>query len=127
MESEGKPSGDRLSELTAKRLSLAPEVAWYKFREGLPVYDRKRESESLARLVNQGKTMGLPSGRVKTFFTAQMAASRSVQKKLITEWKMGGQLPTAPPRDLVKGIRPEMDRLNSEILIELARTLRRGN
>ncbi len=109
-----------LVELTTTRLLLAREVAWIKFRDGLPVLDRQREAESLARVVALGVGQGLPPNQVRRFFRAQMAASRAYQSHLISQWNKGGPLPLLPPRNLAQDIRPEIDNLNRQILTQLA-------
>ncbi len=114
------PAQARLVELTTTRLELAQEVAWIKFRDGLPVLDRKREAESLARVVALGVEQGLSAKNVQRFFQAQMAASRAYQSHLISRWKDGGALPLLPPRNLAQDIRPEIDELNRQILTQLA-------
>jgi chorismate mutase len=120
------PAEARLAELTTARLTLAREVAWIKFRNGLPVLDRERESESLTKVVALGVGQGLNANDVQQFFEAQMTASRVYQSYLISRWKDGGALPLLPPRDLVSGIRPEIDDLNRELLAQLALTGPRG-
>ncbi|MEX1118392.1 MAG: gamma subclass chorismate mutase AroQ [Terrimicrobiaceae bacterium] len=114
------PAQAELVNLTTTRLELAREVAWIKFRDGLPVLDRKRESESLDRVVALGVEQGLSAKFVQRFFQAQMAASRAYQSRLISQWKDGGPLPLLPPRSLTQDIRPEIDSLNRQILAQLA-------
>lgn len=110
----------RLVELTADRLELARDVAWYKYREGLPVQDRKREKESLRALVAMGREQGLSSATVARYFRAQMKASRMLQAYLIAGWQAGSPSPTARPRSLEGSIRPQIDEYNRGILNELA-------
>ncbi|GAB4179728.1 MAG: hypothetical protein Fur0032_20480 [Terrimicrobiaceae bacterium] len=107
-------------ELTADRLELAREVAWYKYREGLPVLDRKREKESLRALVALGRERGLSSASVSGYFRAQMKASRMLQSYLIAGWQAGSPVPSSRPRSLAGSIRPEIDACNRGILDELA-------
>ena len=114
------PAQARLVDLTTTRLALAREVAWVKFRDGLPVLDRQREAESLARVVALGVEQGLNAKRIERFFQAQMAASRDYQSHLISAWNDGGPLPLLPPRNLAQDIRPEIDNLNRQILTQLA-------
>lgn len=110
----------RLVELTADRLEVAREVAWYKYREGLPVLDRKREKESLKALVSMGREQGIAPSRVAGYFRAQMKASRMLQSYLIAGWQAGSPVPTAKPRSLEGSIRPQIDEYNRGILQELA-------
>jgi chorismate mutase-like protein len=113
------PAEARLVELTTARLALASEVAWIKFRNDLPVMDRQRENESLTKVVAAGVGQGLNADDTQRFFQAQMTASRVYQSYLISRWKDGRALPLLPPRDLIGGIRPEIDHLNLQILAQL--------
>lgn len=110
------PAREALAVAMTRRLGLAGEVAWYKYREGLPVADRRRESELLEAAVARGRALDLSERRVRRYFEAQMRASRIYQRTLLSQWRRGGDLPATPPRDLLRGIRPEIGRLNEEIL-----------
>jgi chorismate mutase len=99
-----------------QRLELAREVAWSKQHTGAPVLDSQREAESLAAIQQQAKTVGLPAGRIKALFAAQMAASRQVQTELLAAWAAGATPPATPPLDLRREIRPRLDVLNQQIL-----------
>lgn len=116
------PPQARLVEYTAQRLELAREVAWFKYREGQPVKDRRREKERLGVLVADGRRLGVPTGRTRGYFKAQMRASRAYQQILISGWQRGGALPTQPSRDLKKVLRPQIERLDAGILAQLAAT-----
>jgi hypothetical protein len=71
-------------------------------------------------LVEQGQARGLPASTVRRFFQAQMAASRMVQADLMRYWKEGNPLPAAPPRDLKREVRPQLDAFNTGLLTQLA-------
>jgi len=110
----------RLVELMGDRLILAWEIAWAKYRDGLPVLDRRRERESFRAIEAQAIKLGVPADRARAFFKAQFAASRALQSELIQKWKQGQSLPTRPPRSLERDLRPQMDRINSELVVQLA-------
>jgi chorismate mutase len=114
------PVQARMVELMGERLEVARQVAWYKFREGLPVRDWKRERASLRVLTARGKAMGLSSFQVGRFFRAQMAASRMVQKDLMAGWKAGLPVPTVPPPDLARDLRPRIDAIDADLLVQVA-------
>lgn len=108
-------------ELMGERLALARDVAWYKHREGLPIRDRKREKASLCALAERGKAMGMSTWTTGRFFRAQMAASRTLQQDLINAWKTGTPHPAVPPPDLANVIRPRINSINNELLMQMHR------
>jgi hypothetical protein len=67
-------------------------------------------------LVKQGHAIGVPETQVRTFFGAQIEASCEVQAHLIHKWKRGATLPTYPPENLKKDIRPKLDAISAEML-----------
>jgi len=93
-----------LRSLTAKRLALAPEVAWAKFQSNLPVHDAAREASILAAASD-------PESR--RFFASQIAASRKIQARLIESWKTGAPRPIKPARPLSAELRPAIDAIDN--------------
>lgn len=116
-----RPTADqaRLVALVEQRLEIARRVAWIKYQDSLPVKDAKREAALMDSLVKQGRVVGLPEARVRSFFGAQIEASCEVQAHLIYRWKRGATLPTYPPQDLKKEIRPQLDAISAEMLVKL--------
>lgn len=114
---------DSLPELIALRLELAREVAWTKFHSGAPIHDPSREAAILAGLVAQGRALGLDAAAVETFFSAQLAASREVQRELIAAWRSGAVVPSRAPLDLAGDIRPQLDALTPRLLALLPASL----
>lgn len=110
----------RLVELMGERLIVSQDIAWAKYREGLPVQDRRREREVLRAAVAQARKLGISPGRAKAFFQAQLAASREVQSELIRSWKQGQALPARAPKSLERELRPRMDQLTSQLVVQLA-------
>lgn len=115
------PAETSLLDLMASRLEVAREVGWIKFLNHIPVRDPKREAELVERMIAEGQAYGLPPQTVEAFFTAQIRASCLVQQESIRYWQRGGTLPTFAPRDLKRDIRPELDKIGTNILRELAR------
>lgn len=113
------PSENRLVESMVRRLELSRQVAWVKFENHIPISDPKREAEVLASLVKKGQEMGLAPRTVELFFTAQIRASRTIQGEMIGAWKRGATLPTFPPWDLKRHIRPRLDAVSNEMLAAL--------
>lgn len=111
----------QLEELLRQRLALMPDVARWKWAEDRPVSDPAREEELLSRLVSEGEQAGLSPDRVRPFFAAQFAASRTRQQELSDRWQQsGGPETTAETPDLINVLRPQITRLSSQILTTLA-------
>lgn len=111
-----------LSGLARQRLSLAPEVAWYKHNRNLPVYDPKRETEQLAAVLTESKAAGVPEETARHFFAAEMEVSRRVQWEWIHAWrKHSAPAPATPGRDLSTALRPQIDDINRSQIAALAR------
>jgi cyclohexadienyl dehydratase len=106
---------DRVVELMDRRLALMPEVAAIKFQQQKPITDPAREREVLKQSVDDARTMHLDADAAGAFFSAQIRMASAVQEHLFARWRTGaGQPPAA--RDLVKELRPELDRLGRELL-----------
>jgi len=116
-----KPDEAWLVEMIAQRLELAREVAWAKYGDRKPVSDAAREKAVLDAVVPMGVQAGLPEKTVRTFFSAQIAASRHVQEEFIHRWSHGGELPAIQPVGLERAIRPQIDLLNAQIIATLSR------
>jgi chorismate mutase-like protein len=103
-----------------ERLLLAQDVARAKWNVKAPIEDLPREEQVIAAAVRQGATLGLPEAWVRTVFRAQIEASKTVQRALYARWQAegAGRLDDAP--DLAKSIRPELDRLTTQLLRAMA-------
>ena len=73
------PQG-QLTSLAEERLSLAPDIAWYKHSRNVPVYDPARETAVLQTVMAAGQQQGLNPDTVRRFFANEMEASRRIQK-----------------------------------------------
>jgi chorismate mutase len=114
------PQGEMKS-LAAERLSLAPEVAWYKYRNDLPLYDAPREAAVLRETQQLGDLRGIPAETTRQLFSGQMEASRRIQWEYFHAWRKGHSLPETPPRDLRTDLRPRIDAINRRQIELLAR------
>jgi chorismate mutase-like protein len=103
-----------------ERLLLAQDVARAKWNVKAPIEDLPREEQVIAAAVRQGAALGLPEAWVRTVFRAQIEASKTVQRALYARWQAegAGRLDDAP--DLAKSIRPELDRLTTQLLRAMA-------
>jgi len=103
-----------------QRLLLAQDVARAKWNAQAPIEDLPREEQVIAAAVRQGGALGLPEAWIRTVFRAQIEASKTVQRALYRRWQAEGvgRFDDAP--DLAKTIRPELDRLTTQLLRAMA-------
>ncbi len=103
-----------------QRLLLAQDVARAKWNTQAAIEDLPREEQVIAAAVRQGSALGLPEAWIRTVFRAQIDASKTVQRALYERWQAegAGRFDDAP--DLGKTIRPELDRLTTQLLRAMA-------
>ncbi|MGA0848601.1 MAG: gamma subclass chorismate mutase AroQ [Chthoniobacterales bacterium] len=115
------PQG-QLTSLAEERLSLAPDIAWYKHSRNVPVYDPARETAVLQTVMAAGQQQGLNPDTVRRFFANEMEASRRIQWAWIEAWRKNrAPAPTSPAQDLGAYIRPQIDDINQRQLRAMAR------
>lgn len=103
----------------AARVKTADQVALSKWDSGRPVHDPQREAEVIAKAVAAAPAYGLAAQDVEALFTDQIEASKQVQYARLDAWKRSGRAPAWPRRSLSDEIRPELDRLQIEIMADL--------
>nr|WP_267872362.1 gamma subclass chorismate mutase AroQ [Massilia sp. JS1662] len=103
-----------------QRLLLAQDVARAKWNAKAAIEDLPREEQVIAAAVRQGGALGLPEAWIRTVFRAQIEASKTVQRELYARWQEegAGRFDDAP--DLAQTIRPELDRLTTQLLRAMA-------
>jgi chorismate mutase-like protein len=103
-----------------QRLLLAQDVARAKWNAHAPIEDLPREEQVIAAAVRQGAALGLSEAWIRTVFRAQIEASKMVQRELYRRWQAEGvgRLDDAP--DLANTIRPQLDRLTTQLLRAMA-------
>jgi len=111
-----------LVETSAQRLALAEQVALAKWDTGTPVEDAPREAQVIASAIEAGESRGLEQKAVSNFFRAQIEANKLVQYSLLAEWRRAGKAPGHAPVNLAGTIRPELDRVQTALIAELAET-----
>jgi chorismate mutase len=109
-----------LVESSARRLAIGDEVALSKWDSGTSVEAPAREDAVIANAVAEGQPVGLAPADVTRFFKAQIEANKLVQYELLARWRRAGYAPWHPPIDLTGKIRPELDRLQTTMIAELA-------
>ncbi len=111
-----------LVETSAHRLQIAEKVALSKWDSGAPVEDASREAQVIQGAVKDGEAKGLDPAFVENFFKAQIEANKVVQYSFLSTWQRLGAVPAHAPVNLVKEIRPELDEIQKQLIVELADT-----
>ena len=118
------PSG-QLESLARQRLELAPQIAWAKYSQDLPVYDPARETAALQSVMAQGAARGVPAEATRRFFAAQMEASRRIQWEWIHSWRKNlAPRPAEAAPSLDTNLRPRIDAIGAQQVDALARGAR---
>jgi chorismate mutase len=112
-----------LVETSARRLGFAEQVALAKWDTSTPVEDAAREAQVIASATKAGESRGLDPAWVSHFFKVQIEANKLVQYSLIAEWRRLGKAPDHTPVSLAAAIRPELDKVQDELIAELAETV----
>ncbi|MBM2620460.1 gamma subclass chorismate mutase AroQ [Actinoplanes sp. LDG1-06] len=108
--------------LSAERILLADKVAAAKFGTTTPIVDPVREQQVLDQAAALAVQAGLDTTDTVTFFRAQIEMSKVVQQGLFDRWTAHPeQAPTERP-DLATEVRPELDRITSAFIAQLAAT-----
>ena len=113
---------DPLVRTSARRLAIAEQVALSKWDSGAAVEDAPREAQVIQGAVTAGETRGVDAASVTNFFKAQIEANKLVQYSLLAGWRRDGGAPTHASINLAGIIRPELDRLQAELVAELVDT-----
>jgi chorismate mutase len=111
-----------LVETSAQRLMIADKVALAKSDSGAAVEDTTREGQVIASAIKEGEAKGLEQSAVSDFFKAQIEANKIVQYSLLADWRRTGAIPEHTPVNLAQTIRPELDRMQTTLIAELADT-----
>ncbi|MFA7893567.1 chorismate mutase [Pseudomonas putida] len=114
------PALEPLLDTIEQRLAIAQAVALHKWDKGQPVQATDREQAVLARVQVAALGLGLAPHDAETFFADQMEANKLVQYTLLHQWRLAGQAPDDLRTDLQTVIRPELDRLETRLLEQLA-------
>ncbi|MGV9973087.1 gamma subclass chorismate mutase AroQ [Nocardia beijingensis] len=121
-----EPVLDRLVALVVERLNTADAVAAAKWvaageRGAEPAIDDPvREAEVYDAMAGLGHDRALPENWVRQVFFGQIEANKTVQRGLMARWRFDPAAAPAAPSGL-DSVRPVIDRVNVEILDQLAR------
>lgn len=111
---------DDLLRLVRQRLEVAPEVARVKWNTKAPIEDLPREKQIVDGVAATAPEHGLEPAVAAAFFQAQIDASKVIQRDLHAQWTAKAQPPFEKVPDLVKDIRPVLDRLTPALVKALA-------
>ncbi|MBO0853968.1 MAG: gamma subclass chorismate mutase AroQ [Nocardia sp.] len=109
-----------------RRLMTSDAVAVAKWetaqRTGRPpvIDDPAREAQVYDTMAAAGTRAGLPAQWIRQVFTSQIEASKTVQRGLLTRWRLDPATEPAPGSADLAAVRPVIDRVNEDILAELA-------
>lgn len=110
---------DQLADSIQQRLAIMPDVARFKWNHKRPITDPEREAQLLKSLVQQATEHGVSPQLSQRFLTAQMAAARHVQQRLIADWQAAQAEPFADVPDLDRQLRPQISALSAAMLSPL--------
>jgi chorismate mutase len=118
------PGLTSLTDLFAERLLLADKVAAAKYGTDKPIDDPVREQQILDDVAARATGLGLDPAAVQAVFRDQIEANKLVQRGLYERWDAHPEeRPTERP-DLVTEVRPQLDRITTELLTALKDTQR---
>ncbi|MFI6011244.1 chorismate mutase [Streptomyces sp. NPDC051243] len=111
-----------LTDLFAERLLVADKVAAAKYGTDKPIDDPVREQQILDDVAARATALGLDPAATQAVFRDQIEANKLVQRGLYARWDAHPEeRPTERP-DLVKEVRPVLDRITTQLLDALKDT-----
>lgn len=111
---------DALVGLVHERLTLAEDVARYKWNHQQAIEDLPRERVIIASLERRAAAEGLPVPWAEAFFRAQIEASKAEQRVLFARWRTAGIARFRHVPDLIADTRPKLDQLTPRMIAALA-------
>ena len=69
----------------AERMSLMPEIADYKKKNEIPIFDEAREVEIMSKLKKIAKEQGLDEGFTEEVFLSLFNESKRIQNEIISK------------------------------------------
>ena len=110
----GAAAEPSLFQAISERLSYMEDVGAYKAQNKIPIEDVEREKIVLSKAKELAAAHGLDHNSMERFFIAQISAAKAIQYRYRAEI-LTREIPTKPI-DLQSDIRPELDRLDSDIV-----------
>ena len=106
----------RVFDIADQRLSLMPGVAATKWQTHAPIADPERERVVIRHAGELAAPLGLAPEPVERVFEIQVRLARDWEERLTDEWQTRGFKFAGPIPDLAKDVRPQLDRVTSELL-----------
>lgn len=110
-----------LIDSAAERVQVADKVAAAKFPDQ-PITDPVREQQVLDDATRQAARLGINSDSAIGFFRDQIEAAKVVEYGLFARWTAHPEEAPKTRPDLPGEVRPVIDRINAQLLSELADT-----
>jgi len=107
---------DRLITVVVERLDVAQDVAKSKWNTKKPIQDPARDLTVIDAFVSKAAKRKLNPALTKDFISAQIEASKMIQYQLHRGWSQQHQTSFNPAPDLLKDIRPLLDRISPQLL-----------
>jgi|GEM_PF-558506 len=107
---------EALKEVMAKRLGIMANVARYKWNKSLPVEAPEREASLLDATIKRATEMGMDPDFARRVLTAQMEASKTLQRGLFKQWQATGAQTFDDVPSLADDMRPKIDALTGDLL-----------
>lgn len=108
--------------LAAQRILLADKVAAAKFGTTTPIDDPVREQQVLDQAAGLATAAGVDVQDTLDFFRAQIEMNKVVQRGLYDLWTQHPELAPTERPDLATEVRPQLDRITTEFIDQLADT-----
>ncbi len=102
-------------QLMQDRLQLMKDVAAWKYARKAPIVDADREQQVLEATVQQASELGIEAASARRLFSLQIRLAVRVQESWISNWR-SATAPQQDVRDLASQLRPQLDRLGTELL-----------
>jgi chorismate mutase len=118
---DSQESLTKLFTVMKERFDLLEQVAEYKWNNKVPIEDLPREKQLLEEVAGDAGKYNLDKAFLLSFLQAQMNAAKQIQKNHFDKWKAAGLHGFDETKDLVKDLRPKLDKLRTPMLIELAK------
>jgi chorismate mutase len=113
-----------MTDTSAERALVGDKVAAAKFGTPAPIDDPAREQVVLDNVRTLSVQMGVDPDRAVVIFRDQIEANKVVQRGLYALWTAHPELAPTERPDLVREVRPILDRITTELLEQIKATQR---
>jgi len=117
-----QPQIAALKSAIAARLSVMTDVARYKWNQDLAINAPEREAKVIDATTKRAVAMDLEPALARRAVTAQMEASKALQRNAFARWRAEGAGKFADVPSLGETIRPQIDQLTGAFLAALSQS-----